>query len=96
MSTIRCKSFCQPVKGSIDLRMLERLHAPRTIASTRFAIPTSPRSRAGVHPKVMRFLAGHDTSAVTMDIYTHVNMDFKLEDAETLAKAMAAAQPEPE
>ena len=30
-----------------------------------------------------------------MDIYTHVNIDFKRETAETLTKAMAAAQAEP-
>lgn len=31
----------------------------------------------GVHPKVMQELAGHYSSQITMDIYTHVNMDSK-------------------
>jgi integrase len=31
----------------------------------------------GVHPKVMQALAGHSSSKITMDIYTHVNMDAK-------------------
>jgi len=31
----------------------------------------------GVHPKVMQELAGHYSSQITMDIYTHVNMDAK-------------------
>ena len=33
----------------------------------------------GVHPKVMQELAGHYSSQITMDIYTHVNMDAKRE-----------------
>lgn len=32
---------------------------------------------SGVHPKVMQELAGHYSSQITMDIYTHVNMDAK-------------------
>lgn len=31
----------------------------------------------GVHPKVMQELAGHASSEITMDIYTHVNMEAK-------------------
>ena len=31
----------------------------------------------GVHPKVMQELAGHASSEITMEIYTHVNMDAK-------------------
>lgn len=34
---------------------------------------------SGVHPKVMQALAGHYSSQITMDIYTHVNMDAKKE-----------------
>ena len=33
----------------------------------------------GVHPKVMQELAGHYSSQISMDIYTHVNMDIKRE-----------------
>lgn len=34
---------------------------------------------SGVHPKVMQELAGHYSSQISMDIYTHVNMDSKRE-----------------
>lgn len=33
----------------------------------------------GVHPKVMQELAGHYSSQISMDIYTHVNIDSKRE-----------------
>ena len=33
----------------------------------------------GMHPKIMQELAGHYSSQITMDIYTHVNMDSKRE-----------------
>lgn len=33
----------------------------------------------GVHPSIMRDFAGHSASAITMEIYTHVNMDAKRE-----------------
>ena len=33
----------------------------------------------GVHPKVMQELAGHYSSQISMDIYTHVNMESKRE-----------------
>lgn len=36
-------------------------------------------ARKGIHPKVMQELAGHASSKITMDIYTHVNMDAKRE-----------------
>ncbi|MCH4084494.1 MAG: site-specific integrase [Olsenella sp.] len=36
-------------------------------------------AESGVHPKVMQELAGHSSSNITMDIYTHVNMDDKRE-----------------
>ena len=41
---------------------------------------------SGVHPKVMQELAGHYSSQITMDIYTHVNVDAKREAAEAVAK----------
>ncbi len=40
----------------------------------------------GVHPKVMQELAGHYSSQITMDIYTHVNMDAKRDAMETVTK----------
>lgn len=41
-------------------------------------------ARKGVHPKVMQSLAGHASSKITMDIYTHVNMDAKRDAVERL------------
>ena len=34
-------------------------------------------ARSGVHPSVMQQLAGHKNSRITMEIYTHVNMEQK-------------------
>ena len=45
-------------------------------------------ARNGVHPTVMQELAGHASSAITMDIYTHVSMDGKRQAAEKLEKAL--------
>lgn len=41
---------------------------------------------SGVHPKVMQELAGHYSSQITMDIYTHVNMDAKRKAAAAVSK----------
>ena len=41
----------------------------------------------GVHPKVMQELAGHYSSQITMDIYTHVNMDAKRAAVDAVSKA---------
>jgi integrase len=40
----------------------------------------------GVHPKVMQELAGHYSSQITMDVYTHVNMDAKREAVAAVSK----------
>ena len=40
-----------------------------------------------VHPKVMRELAGHYSSQISMDIYTHVNMDSKRQAVESVSAA---------
>lgn len=40
----------------------------------------------GVHPKVMQELAGHYSSQISMDIYTHVNMDSKREAVAAVSK----------
>lgn len=40
---------------------------------------------SGVHPKVMQELAGHYSSQITMDIYTHVNMDQKRQAANAVS-----------
>ena len=39
-----------------------------------------------VHPKVMQELTGHYSSQITMDIYTHVNMDAKRQAVEAVSK----------
>ena len=39
-----------------------------------------------VRPKVMQELAGHYSSQITMDIYTHVNMDAKKEAVAAVSK----------
>lgn len=43
-------------------------------------------AESGVHPKVMQELAGHASSQVTMDIYTHVNMDQKRAAAQAVSQ----------
>lgn len=46
----------------------------------------------GVHPKIMQELAGHASSSITMEIYTHVNMDVKRQAANVVGDLF----PEPE
>ena len=43
-------------------------------------------AESGVHPKVMQELAGHSSSRVTMDIYTHVNMTAKRDAVAAVSK----------
>ena len=40
-----------------------------------------------VHPKVMQELASHYSSQITMDIYTHVNMDARRAAVDAVSKA---------
>lgn len=40
----------------------------------------------GVHLKVMQELAGHYSSQIVIDIYTHVNVDAKREAVEAVSK----------
>lgn len=42
----------------------------------------------GVHPKVMQELAGHADPRITMEIYTHVNMESKREAATAVESAL--------
>lgn len=44
---------------------------------------------SGVHPKVMQELAGHYSSQITMDIYTHVDMDAKRDAVAAVSKVLA-------
>lgn len=34
-------------------------------------------AKKGVHPSIMQKLAGHSTARITMEIYTHANMEDK-------------------
>ena len=43
-------------------------------------------AESGVHPKVMQELAGHSNSQITMDIYTHVNLEAKREAVDAVSK----------
>lgn len=43
-------------------------------------------AESGVHPKVMQELAGHSSSQITMDIYTHVNLEAKREAVDMVGK----------
>lgn len=45
----------------------------------------------GVHPSVMQKLAGHSTSRLTMDIYTHVNMDAQRDAMDNLQSVFQAS-----
>ena len=44
----------------------------------------------GVHPSVMQKLAGHSTPTVTMQIYTHVNMDAQRNAIDAIQNALAS------
>ena len=48
----------------------------------------------GVHPKLMQELAGHSDSHITMDIYTHVNMDQKRGAADVVQALMCPPEAE--
>ena len=45
----------------------------------------------GVHPAVMMRLAGHKNPNITMQIYTHVNMESKREALDAMQAAYAQA-----
>ena len=53
-------------------------------------------AQQGVHPKVMQELAGHASATITMDIYTHVNMDQKREAADAVEGAFQSVGVEEE
>ena len=53
-------------------------------------------AQQGVHPKVMQELAGHASATITMDIYTHVNMDQKREAADVMEDAFQSIGAEEE
>ena len=46
-------------------------------------------AKSGVHPSVMQKLAGHSTARITMEVYTHANMDDKRAAMECLQEAFA-------
>ena len=45
-------------------------------------------ARAGVHPRVMQSLAGHSTSRLVMEVYTHVTIEDKERAVAALSKIM--------
>ena len=47
-------------------------------------------ARQGVHPSVMKKLAGHSTARITMEIYTHANMNAQREAMKAIQKAFVA------
>lgn len=49
---------------------------------------------SGVHPKVMQELAGHYSSQITMDIYTHVNMEAKKKAVDSLVDLFDKSTPQ--
>lgn len=46
-------------------------------------------AKKGVHPSVMQKLAGHSTARITMEVYTHANMDDKRAAMDALQEAFA-------
>lgn len=53
-------------------------------------------AQEGVHTKVMQELAGHASAQITMDIYTHVNMDQKRKAADAVEGAFQSVGAEEE
>lgn len=53
----------------------ERLGVPTTTLHDLRHSFLSIAAQQGVHPSVMQKLAGHNSPKITLDIYTHVNMD---------------------
>ena len=53
----------------------ERLRVPTTTLHELRHSFLSIAAQRGVHPSVMQKLAGHNSPKITLDIYTHVNMD---------------------
>ena len=45
------------------------------------------RYKQGVHPSVMQKLAGHSTARITMEVYTHANMDAQRDAMEAMQQA---------
>lgn len=43
---------------------------------------------AGVHPSVMQGMAGHASAQISMDVYTHINMESKQAAAEALESVL--------
>ena len=73
------KRALQRAREHVELR--ERPAGAREGAEARSA-PMFDDAR----PKVMQELAGHYSSQITMDIYTHVNMDAKKEAVAAVSK----------
>lgn len=53
---------------------------------------TTLLARQGAHPKVAAALLGHSSTAVTLEIYSHVTDDMKREAVERLAAVLPLAR----
>ena len=62
----------------------ERLGVPETTLHELRHSFLSIAAQQGVHPSVMQKLAGHNSPKITLDIYTHVNMDQQRQAIETI------------
>ena len=48
-------------------------------------------AQQGIHPSVMQKLAGHSTSRLTMDVYTHANLEDKRKAMDSLQEAFTVS-----
>ena len=46
-------------------------------------------AQKGVHPSVMQKLSGHSTARITMEVYTHANMEDKRAAMDSLQEVFA-------
>ncbi len=52
----------------------------------------SNMARSGMNPKVLQYLMGHSDISVTLNTYTHLNLDDAIEEIEKLALKQAEAE----
>lgn len=48
--------------------------------------------RSGIDPKTVQYLAGHENSNITMDIYAHVNYNRPEDMADRISRAFQPAE----
>ncbi len=52
----------------------------------------SNMARSGMNPKILQYLMGHSDISVTLNTYTHLNLDDAIEELEKLAQKQAEAE----